>query len=160
MAMRFQKPILWVNLGVALTVMAAAEPAAAILGVWRRAAVRTTAVVATTAVARTAVVATAAVATTAVVAGSAAEAESQQQAAAAAAAKSQAAAATAASQQAAAQAAASAQQAKAAAATATAAAPKTPQQKLTELQGLYDQGLISQSDYEAAKTKVLSGVAG
>ena len=41
---------------------------------------------------------------------------------------------------------------------ARAAAPpeKTPQQKLAELQSLYDQKLISQSDYQAAKTKVLN----
>jgi hypothetical protein len=32
---------------------------------------------------------------------------------------------------------------------------KTPQQKLAELQSLYDQKLISASDYEAAKKKIL-----
>ncbi len=55
---------------------------------------------------------------------------------------------------------AAAQQAKVAAAQAQSAAAaaqnKTPQQKLQELQSLYDQKLISASDYEAAKKKVLS----
>ena len=37
--------------------------------------------------------------------------------------------------------------------------PKTPQQKLAELQSLYDQKLISQSDYQAAKTKILNQLA-
>jgi hypothetical protein len=46
-------------------------------------------------------------------------------------------------------------EAKAATAATTA---KTPQQKLQELQSLYDQKLISQSDYEAAKQKILSSV--
>ena len=36
---------------------------------------------------------------------------------------------------------------------------KTPQQKLAELQSLYDQKLISQSDYQAAKTKILTQLA-
>ena len=54
---------------------------------------------------------------------------------------------------------AAAQQASIAAAQAQSAAAaaqqKTPQQKLQELQSLYDQKLISDSDYEAAKQKVL-----
>ncbi len=54
------------------------------------------------------------------------------------------------------QSAAAAQQA-AARATAPPPAPaKTPQQKLQELQSLYDQKLISASDYEAGKKKILS----
>jgi uncharacterized protein YqgQ len=35
---------------------------------------------------------------------------------------------------------------------------KSPQQKLRELQSLYDQGLISAADYQAAKAKVLNGL--
>ena len=49
-----------------------------------------------------------------------------------------------------------AKQAEAAAAQAKASQTKTPQQKLAELQSLYDQKLISASDYEAAKTKILN----
>jgi len=118
--------------GVAL--LAATQPAWAILGVWRRAARRTVVV---------AGAATAAVATTAAVAESNAAATNQ-----AAAANS--------AQAAAAQSAAAAQQAEAAAAQAKAAQTKTPQQKLAELQSLYDQKLISASDYAAAKTKILN----
>jgi len=59
------------------------------------------------------------------------------------------------------------EEAKQAAARRAAAKPKpTPapaanstQQKLVELKSLYDQKLISQSDYEAAKTKVLAEMA-
>jgi type IV secretory pathway TrbL component len=47
-------------------------------------------------------------------------------------------------------------QAEAAAAQAKATQTKTPQQKLAELQSLYDQKLISASEYAAAKTKVLN----
>jgi hypothetical protein len=58
------------------------------------------------------------------------------------------------------EAAAAAQQARLAAAEAQSAAAaaqqKTPQQKLQELQSLYDQKLISASDYEAAKKKILN----
>jgi hypothetical protein len=36
---------------------------------------------------------------------------------------------------------------------------KTPQQKLEELQALYKQGLISESDYNAAKAKILAQIA-
>jgi Short C-terminal domain len=35
---------------------------------------------------------------------------------------------------------------------------KTPQQKLADLQGLYNEGLISESDYQAAKAKILSQI--
>jgi hypothetical protein len=59
-------------------------------------------------------------------------------------------------QAAAAQSAAAAKQAEAAAAQAQATQTKTPQQKLAELQSLYDQKLISASDYAAAKTKILN----
>ena len=78
------------------------------------------------------------------------------------AAASQQAAATANAQAAANTAAAAAQQsvaAQEAAARAAAAPPapaKTPQQKLAELQSLYDQKLISAADYAAAKTKILN----
>jgi hypothetical protein len=117
--------------GAALLV--ATQPAWAIFGVWRRAARRTVFV---------AGAATAAAATTAAVAESSAAANQ------AAAAQS--------AQAAAAQSAAAAQQAEAAAAQAKASQTKTPQQKLAELQSLYDQKLISASDYAAAKTKVLN----
>jgi hypothetical protein len=60
-------------------------------------------------------------------------------------------------------AAAAAQQAKLAAtqaqSAAAAAQSKTPQQKLQELQSLYEQKLISTSDYEAAKKKILDELA-
>ena len=117
--------------GAALLV--ATQPAWAIFGVWRRAARRTVFV---------AGAATAAAATTAAVAESNAAANQ------AAAAQS--------AQAAAAQSAAAAKQAEAAAAQAKASETKTPQQKLAELQSLYDQKLISASDYEAAKTKILN----
>jgi hypothetical protein len=113
--------------------LVATQPAWAILGVWRRAARRTVIV---------AGAATAAAATTAAVAESNAAANQ------AAAAQS--------AQAAAAQSAAAAKQAEAAAAQAKATQTKTPQQKLAELQSLYDQKLISASDYEAAKTKILN----
>jgi type IV secretory pathway TrbL component len=117
--------------GAALLV--ATQPAWAILGVWRRAARRTVFV---------AGAATAAAATTAAVA------ESSTAANQAAAAQS--------AQAAAAQSAAAAQQAEAAAAQAKATQTKTPQQKLAELQSLYDQKLITASEYAAAKTKILN----
>lgn len=103
----------------ALALITITEPAWAILGVWRRAAVTT------------------AVVSTAVVTSEAAAAASAQQAAAASAAS-----------------AVSAQQAAAAAQT----VQKSPQQKLQELQSLYDQKLISAADYQAAKTRILSGL--
>ena len=110
-----------------LALLVCAQPAWAIFGVWRRAARRTVIV--------------AGAATTAAVAGAsyneAAAAQSAQAAANASAAAAN-------------QAAASAQQAEASAA---AAQTKTPQQKLKELQSLYDQHLISESDYEEAKKK-------
>jgi hypothetical protein len=117
-------------LGTAL--LAASSPSWAILGVWRRAARRTVILAGAT---------TAAVATTEAAAATAATAN---QAAAA--------------QNAADASAAAAQQAKVAATQAQAAAAdtKSPQEKLKELQSLYDQKLISASDYEAAKKKILS----
>jgi hypothetical protein len=120
----------------AFALVLCAESAWAIAGVWRRTAVRTTAVVATT---------------TTAAAASASAAASQQ---AAAAQQQQAAQQTAAAQQ---QAAAAQQQAAVAqqqAAVATAA--KSPQQQLEDLQGLFKQGLISESEYNTAKAKVLA----
>ena len=97
----------------------------------------------------------------AVVVGATRSAEASTSAAA-----SQQAAATANAQAAANSAAAAAQQsavaAQEAAARAAAAPPapaKTPKQKLAELQSLYDQGLITQSDYQAAKTKILNSIS-
>jgi hypothetical protein len=116
----------------AMALLICTESAWAILGVWRRTAVRV------------AVVSTAAT-TTAV-----ANANASKEAAAATSAQSAANASAAAAKQSAA----AASQAAAAATAAT--ATKTPQQKLAELQSLYDQKLISQSDYEAAKTKILN----
>ncbi len=114
-----------------LALLACVEPAWAILGVWRRAAVRTAVVVGAT--------------ETAAVASANASKEAEATAQAQSAANASAAAAKQA-QESATQAAA---QAKAATAT------KTPQQRLQELQSLYDQKLISASDYEAAKKKIL-----
>jgi hypothetical protein len=119
-----------------LPLLAFTDPAWAILGVWRRTAVRV------------------AVVSTAATEGAAANANASKQAAATAQAQSAADASAAAAKQSAA----AATQAAAAATAATAATAKTPQQKLQELQSLYDQKLISQSDYEAAKQKILSGV--
>lgn len=109
-----------------LALLLCTQPAWAIFGVWRRAARRTVILGA---------------ATTAAVAGESAAA-SQQAAAAASAANASAAAAQ--------QAAAAADQAEA-----RASQTKTPEQRLKELQSLYDQGLISASDYETAKQKIL-----
>ena len=119
-----------------IALMMVTEPAWAVLGVWRRAAV-------TTAVVTTSVATSEAAAANANAARQ--EAAAQQAAAASA-------------QQAAAASAASAASAQQAAAAATQAAEKSPQQKLKELQSLYDQKLISQSDYQAAKTKILNGL--
>jgi len=118
--------------GMALFVFT--EPAWALFGRWAAAAV----VVGAT---RSAEVATSAAA-------------SQQ---AAATANAQAAANTAAA--AAQQSAVAAQEAAARAAAAPPAPAKTPKQKLAELQSLYDQGLITQSDYQAAKTKILNSIS-
>ncbi len=112
----------------ALTLITFTEPAWAILGVWRRAAMRTAVVAGS--------VATAEVATSAALANANANAAME------------AAAATSAQQ-------AAAQQAAAQQAAAATNAPKSPQQKLRELQSLYDQKLISASDYQAAKTRIL-----
>jgi hypothetical protein len=112
----------------ALALITLAEPAWAVLGVWRRAAV-------TTAVVTTSVATSQAAAANAAASKEAAAAASAQQAAAASAAS-----------------AASAQQA------AAQTVQKSPQQKLQELQSLYDQKLISAADYQAAKTKILNGL--
>ena len=120
-----------------LAMLACVEPAWAILGVWRRTAVRV------------------AVVSTAAPEGAVASATASKEAAATAQAQSAADASAAAAKQ---SAAAATQAAAAATTAATAATAKTPQQKLQELQSLYDQKLISQSDYEAAKQKILSGV--
>lgn len=122
------------SLVVGLALLAATQPAWAILGVWRRTARRTV------------IVASAATAS----ATATANANASKEAAAAQSAQSAADASAAAAKQAAASADKAAAQAQAAAST------KTPQQKLQELQSLYDQKLISQSDYEAAKTKILN----
>ena len=57
------------------------------------------------------------------------------------------------------QSAAAAQEAAARAAAAPPAPAKSPKQKLAELQSLYDQKLITQSDYQAAKTKILNSIS-
>ena len=119
-----------------LALMAATQPAWAIMGVWRRTA------------ARTVVVASAATAS----ASATANANASKEAAAAQSAQAAADASAAAAKQSAASADKAAAQAQAAAST------KTPQQKLAELQSLYDQKLISQSDYEAGKKKILGEV--
>ncbi len=108
-------------LGVIVLLMVT-EPVWAVLGVWRRAAVRTT-VVATS------------------VSAANANAAAANEAASAAAAQQSAAASAAAAQQ---------------AAAAAAHPQKSPQQQLQELKSLYDQELISASDYQAAKQKVLN----
>ena len=115
-------------LGAAL--LAASTPSWAIFGVWRRAARRTMFLAGAT---------TAAVVSTEAAAATANAAAANQAAAAQSAAD------------------AAAQQAKTAAAQAQAGAAQasSPQQKLKELQSLYDQKLISASDYEAAKKKIL-----
>jgi hypothetical protein len=138
-----KKSLMVRSLIVALALMVCAESSWAVLGVWRRTAVRTEAVVATTTTA-------AAASASAAASQQAAAAQQQQAAQQTAAAEKQAAAAQ---QQAAAaqQQAAVAQQQAAAATTA-----KSPQQQLEELQGLYKQGLISESDYNTAKAKVLA----
>ena len=133
-------------LGV-LALLLSAAPGSAIYGVRRR----------------TAVVAGSAGAATGAAAASSSAAASQQQAAAAQQQQAAAQQQTAAANQAAAQSAAAAQQAATAAneaaavaAKSAAPAPKTTQQKLQELQSLYKQGLITESDYNAAKAKVLA----
>jgi hypothetical protein len=128
--MNLHKSLAAKSLLAVIALLMVTEPAWAILGVWRRAAVRT-----------------------AVVVGSVSAADAARASAANAnAAAANEAAAAAAAQQSAAASAASAQKA-----AASAAHPqKTPQQKLQELQSLYDQKLISESDYQAAKTKILN----
>ncbi len=119
----------------AMALLMVTESAWAILGVWRRTAVAVA--VTTTAVAGSEA------------AAANAKAAANQEAAAAANAQASANASAAAAQQ-------SAAAAQQAAARAAAPPEKTPQQKLAELQSLYDQKLISQSDYQAAKTKILT----
>ncbi len=116
-------------LGAAL--LAASSPSWAIFGVWRRAARRTMFVAGAP---PAAVVSPDAAAATANAAATPAAAQSAADASAAA-----------------------AKQAQAAATQAQAATAQTqsPEQKLKELQSLYDQKLISASDYEAAKKKIL-----
>ena len=137
---QFRKSVLLrVLLGV-LALIVYAAPVSAVLGVRRR-AVRRTAIV---------------VGESEKSAAAKQSAAAQQQAAAE---QKAAAAQTAAAQSAAAAANASAASAAAASQAAAAASKsqeKTPQQKLAELQSLYSQGLISESDYNAAKAKILS----
>jgi hypothetical protein len=76
----------------------------------------------------------------------------------AAAAQSDAAASAAASAAAANQAAAAANEAAGKAAAAAAAPGQTPAQRLQELESLYKQGLITKSDYEAGKAKILAEI--
>jgi hypothetical protein len=125
---------------LALALLLCATQGFAIFGVWRRTA-RRVAVVGTTA---------------AVASSESAAAKSSaaaQQTAAAETAAAQSAAAASQASAAAAQAA-----AKAAAPAPAATAQKTPQQKLQELESLYKQGLISESDYNAAKAKILAQI--
>jgi type IV secretory pathway TrbL component len=123
----FGKPVLlMVLLGFALPI-ADPTPSSAVLGVRRR---------------------------TAVVAYSAGAAKSEAAAQQSAAAQQAAAQQSAAAQAAAAQSAADSAQASAAAAEAS-AQQKSPQQQLQELQSLYEQKLISASEYAAAKQKIL-----
>jgi len=121
--------------GIALCIFT--EPAWALFGRWAAAAV----VVGATRTAEAATVA-------------ATSAAASQQAAASANAQSAANAAAASAQQSAA----AAQQAAARAEAPPPAPAKTTKQKLAELQSLYDQKLISQSDYQAAKTKILNAM--
>ena len=114
----------------ALALITVTEPAWAILGVWRRAAVRTAVVVGAVGASEAA--------------AASANARASQEAAAAAAAQQSAAASAAAAQQA------------AASASVAANPPKSPQQKLRELQSLYDQQLITASEYQASKQKILN----
>jgi hypothetical protein len=125
----------------AVALLLCATQAFAIYGVWRRTA-RRVAVVGTTVAVSSAASASAAASQSA-----AAQSEANTAAAAQAAASAS-------------QASAAAAQAAAAKATAPAAsAGKTPQQQLEELQSLYKQGLISESDYNAAKAKILAQIS-
>lgn len=117
-----QKSLLSKTLVAAIALLMVTEPAWAVFGVWRRAAMRT------------------AVVTTSVSAANA-NAAAANEAASAAAAQQSAAASAAAAQQ---------------AAAAAAHPQKSPQQQLKELKTLYDQKLISASEYEASKQKVLN----
>ena len=149
----FGKPLsLRVLLGV-LALLVYVAPSFGVLGVRRR----------------TAVVAYSAGAATSAAAASSAAASQQQAAAAqqtAAAQQESAAAQTAAAESAAAASQASAAAAESAAAASKAAseksaapAQKTTQQRLEELQSLYKQGLISESEYNEAKAKILGEIS-
>jgi membrane protease subunit (stomatin/prohibitin family) len=127
----------------AVALLLCATQGFAIFGVWRRHARRW-----------------AIVGTTVAVSSAAAHSAAASQSAAASTAASTAAAQSAAS---ASQASAEAAKSAAAAAAAKPAAPpaaaqKTPQQRLEELNSLYKQGLISKSDYDAAKAKILAQI--
>ena len=139
----FQRKVLMA--GVAL--LLCATQGFAIAGVWRRHA-RRWAVVGTTVAVSSAEKSSAASQQSA--------AASQQTAAADTAAAQSAAAASQASAAAAESAAAASQAAAAKPAAPAAPAQKTPQQQLEELQSLYKQGLITESDYNAAKAKILA----
>lgn len=110
----------------AIVFLMVADPASAVLGVWRRTAVVVAATTSTAA---------------------AASANASTQAAAAASAQSAADASAAA-----------AAQASAAATQSAAASAKSPQEQLSQLQSMLAQGLITQSDYDAAKAKILAGM--
>jgi len=127
-----------------LALLLCASQGFAIFGVWRRHA-RRWAVVGTTVAVSSAAAASASAAQKSAAAQQTAAAETAAAQSAAAASQASAAAAEAASKAAAAK----------SAAPAT-AAQKTPQQKLEELESLYKQGLISESDYNAAKAKILA----
>ena len=127
----FRKSVVLKALLVVLVLIGYVAPSSAILGVRRRCVRRT-----------------------AIVVGSS---EKSAAAAQSAAAQQQAAAQTAAAQSAAAAAQASAAAA-AAASQAAAHTQKTPQQKLADLESLYKEGLITESDYNAAKAKILAQI--
>ncbi len=118
-----------------LALLLCAEQSFAIAGVWRRHA-RRWAVVGTS---------------VAVSEADKSSAQAQQTTAADTAAAQSAAAAS--------QASAAAAESAAAAAKAPAAAQKTPQQQLEELQSLYKQGLITESEYNASKQKILAQIS-
>lgn len=119
----------------AVALLVCAQPAWAVLGHWRRVARRTTVVVASTASAESAAAAQQTAANSAKASADASAAAAKQSEAAA--------------QQAEAQAKADAQP----------ASSQSAQVKLKDLKSLYDQKLISASDYEAAKTKILNEMA-
>ena len=127
----------------ALALLLCATQGFAVFGVWRRHA-RRWAVVGTSVAVSSAAASSAAASKQAAAAQQSAAAETAAAQSAAAASQASAAAAQAA--------------AKAAAPAPAATAQKTPQQKLQELESLYKQGLISESDYNAAKAKILAQI--